>query len=588
MRKYDRRQGCILTLTQKDWVSKLPAIEFAINISRSESTGYAPFFLNSGRIPRPFIWDSNQAVEFPGIRAFAQRIQRAIMSAHDSILAARVKQTRDANRHRRPSPFAVNDLVYISTKNISFPKGLARKFVPKYIGPYKIVRDYQNETYQIELSARLKQRGVHDAFHASLLRIHIPNDDRLFPGRLDSQIFEEDDYKEPEWAVDSILSHYGSKAQALFEIRWTSGDVTWLPYHQVSHLQALAAYLEALGVPDIGHLPPGTGSPPNEDPQIFSGSVTFQLEPSPFPSPINTTTHSPIYSSAPRRPRRSPKRPRRSQGPPPAPRSHHLLRRRKPLRPCLPCPCITSAKPRNRKPRRNPRNRTMSQAFTMFVCTGPNSYTITNPDDGKAHTYTVEQIKDYIRFDRGLRKGIIKPTDPAPAGYLEFANLFNLEEHVFTKFTIFGDNGRPIIDGPQLGLQAVLPDGDYTPTVRVMSTPISKMKTSPVPPATTTSSSSLSTLTPRRRELIDDLVWDHLENTVRAKKRREGFIAARQAQKAQKVMDRAKKHQARIRSFKRPGTPFPSTSNRMDITLDDFDEADYVEDTEPHRPTDDN
>jgi hypothetical protein len=31
---------------QKDWVSKLPAIEFAINSARSESTGYAPFFLN--------------------------------------------------------------------------------------------------------------------------------------------------------------------------------------------------------------------------------------------------------------------------------------------------------------------------------------------------------------------------------------------------------------------------------------------------------------------------------------------------------------------------------------------------------------
>ncbi|KJA14581.1 hypothetical protein HYPSUDRAFT_117831, partial [Hypholoma sublateritium FD-334 SS-4] len=40
---------------QKNWVARLPAIEFAINSSRSESTGYAPFFLNTGRIPRSFI-----------------------------------------------------------------------------------------------------------------------------------------------------------------------------------------------------------------------------------------------------------------------------------------------------------------------------------------------------------------------------------------------------------------------------------------------------------------------------------------------------------------------------------------------------
>ena len=35
--------------TQKDWVTRLSAIEFAINLARSESTGYSPFFLNTGR-----------------------------------------------------------------------------------------------------------------------------------------------------------------------------------------------------------------------------------------------------------------------------------------------------------------------------------------------------------------------------------------------------------------------------------------------------------------------------------------------------------------------------------------------------------
>ena len=40
-------RSCI-GLTQKDWVLRLPAIEFAINLARSESTGYSPFFLNTG------------------------------------------------------------------------------------------------------------------------------------------------------------------------------------------------------------------------------------------------------------------------------------------------------------------------------------------------------------------------------------------------------------------------------------------------------------------------------------------------------------------------------------------------------------
>ena len=57
--------------TQTDWVMKLPAIEFAINLARSASTGYAPFFLNTGHMPRSMIWDSAKQTEYPGMRNFA-------------------------------------------------------------------------------------------------------------------------------------------------------------------------------------------------------------------------------------------------------------------------------------------------------------------------------------------------------------------------------------------------------------------------------------------------------------------------------------------------------------------------------------
>ena len=42
---------------QKDWVTKLLAIEFAINSARSASTGYALFFLNFGWMPQSMIWN---------------------------------------------------------------------------------------------------------------------------------------------------------------------------------------------------------------------------------------------------------------------------------------------------------------------------------------------------------------------------------------------------------------------------------------------------------------------------------------------------------------------------------------------------
>ena len=103
--------------------------------------------------------------------------------------------------------------------------------------------------------------------------IHLPNDDWLFPGRMDTQIggdLEADD----EWAVDRIILHAGSGTDAVFEIKWKSGDITWLPYYQITHLNALTKYMDLLGISKISTLPQGKGSPPPDDPQVFIGSLS--------------------------------------------------------------------------------------------------------------------------------------------------------------------------------------------------------------------------------------------------------------------------------------------------------------------------
>ena len=93
-----------------------------------------------------------------------------LLSAHDSILAAHVKQTHNANTKRQLTPFKENDLVYISTKNITLLKGLTQKLIPKFIGPYKVLKDFNNQSFLIDLTAHLKQRGVHNIFHAACFR----------------------------------------------------------------------------------------------------------------------------------------------------------------------------------------------------------------------------------------------------------------------------------------------------------------------------------------------------------------------------------------------------------------------------------
>ena len=238
---------------QKDWVTKLPAIEFAMNSARSSTTGFTPFYLNYGRNPSPMIWKGEEV--YPGVRQFAENMKDAIMCAHDAIIASRVQHTVQANRKRSLATFQEGDLVYLSTKNISLPKGRARKLSPKYLGPFPITKVLkEGATYQLGLSDELIKRGVNRSFHASLLRPHVPNDDRRFPGRLPIQIpgFGE---RPEEWIVDRIMAHHGKGMGSEFLILWKAGDRTWASYREVAHLNALSRYCELMGVNDASELP---------------------------------------------------------------------------------------------------------------------------------------------------------------------------------------------------------------------------------------------------------------------------------------------------------------------------------------------
>jgi hypothetical protein len=228
---------------QWDWVLKLPTIKFSINSASSQTTGYALFVLNYSRMPRSMIWNSN--TEYPDVRIFAQRMKDAVLTAHDAIIASRVKQTRTANSQWKEAPFALGDLVYLCTKNLSLPKGRARKLALMFVGPYKIIEDYKNNTFLLDLPSELKQCGLHPSFHASLLRLHMPSDNRRLPGRQLKQLSTLGNNK--EWAVAEIAPHHGKGADALFEVVWKAGDHAWLPYQEISHLEAMTQYLEVQG-----------------------------------------------------------------------------------------------------------------------------------------------------------------------------------------------------------------------------------------------------------------------------------------------------------------------------------------------------
>ena len=56
-------------------------------------------------------------------------------------------------------------MVYLLTKNLSLPKGWARKLLPRYIGLYKVVEMHTaTSTVMLELPPELVSRWMHLRF----------------------------------------------------------------------------------------------------------------------------------------------------------------------------------------------------------------------------------------------------------------------------------------------------------------------------------------------------------------------------------------------------------------------------------------
>ena len=131
-------------------------VEFALNSSVSATTGFALFELNQGYMPQIGMLMSFDNT-FKGVKQFTLQAKWDLMAAHNAIIANHIQQTFHANKKCHTSDlYHVGDHMYLLTQNLTLPKGRARKLVPKYIGPYKVVKAHNEaSTVTLELPQRL-------------------------------------------------------------------------------------------------------------------------------------------------------------------------------------------------------------------------------------------------------------------------------------------------------------------------------------------------------------------------------------------------------------------------------------------------
>ncbi len=218
--------------------------------------GYAPFELIYGHMPQMAI--TLLPTNLPGVKAFAQCTLDHLQGTHDAIIKSHIDQLILANKHRWPdSPMLkLGELAYISTKNLSLPKGQASKLLPKYIRPYKILEVFPDSSnYVLKLPPELEHGGIFLKFHISHLAPHEPNDSLIFPGWAAQIFYDFGDNPEREYQVSEIVTHTWDVDNCLwFHVKWGIGDLTWEPLSNVDDIMALDEFLTLQDVDKVENL----------------------------------------------------------------------------------------------------------------------------------------------------------------------------------------------------------------------------------------------------------------------------------------------------------------------------------------------
>src|SRR5262249_6146779 len=160
------------------WEFHLPLVEFAYNNSYHSTIKMPPYEALYGRRCRsPLFWDDVEK-----LTVGPDLVQDVVDKVR--IIQARVKEAQDrqkswADQKRRVLEFEVGDHVYLKVNPI---KSIRRvrvqgKLSPRYIGPFEVLERVGELAYRITLPPNLS--GVHNVFHVSVLRKHVPDPDRV-------------------------------------------------------------------------------------------------------------------------------------------------------------------------------------------------------------------------------------------------------------------------------------------------------------------------------------------------------------------------------------------------------------------------
>ncbi|KAI2650775.1 Transposon Tf2-9 polyprotein [Labeo rohita] len=151
---------------QEDWSRFLLWAEYAQNSLHKPSTKLTPFQCVLGYQPPLFPW-SGEPSELPAVNSWFRRCEETWNRAHVHLQRAVRRTQIQADRRRRPNPaYEPGQWAWLSTRDLRL-RLPSKKLSPRYVGPFRIIRQITPVSFQLELPAEYR---ISPTFHVSLLK----------------------------------------------------------------------------------------------------------------------------------------------------------------------------------------------------------------------------------------------------------------------------------------------------------------------------------------------------------------------------------------------------------------------------------
>ncbi len=151
---------------QNDWSRYLLWAEYAQNSLCKTSTGLTPFHCVLGFQPPLFPW-SGEPSDLPAVNDCLHRSEETWNTVQVHLQHAVRRVREQANRHRRPGPpYAPGQRMWLCTRDLRLCLP-CKKLSPRYVGPFKIIRQITPVSYRLALPANDR---ISPTFQISLLK----------------------------------------------------------------------------------------------------------------------------------------------------------------------------------------------------------------------------------------------------------------------------------------------------------------------------------------------------------------------------------------------------------------------------------